>query len=304
MATNIKVERRKQQRRLNRSKIRQVLFVAEYIQYKYFDIYSEAAEFYNALNTQYPKKYDLRKTDEYKDWKSTITGEVVRGPKRPKPSHPNIQTPIEIHPQAQITVTYEDSQPSSPDLSEEPLTPGTEEPQPSSPDLSEEPLTPCTREPQPSSPDLSEEPLTPCTREPQPSSPDLSEEPLTPCTRESQPTSPVELPSRKHIYTDNFQLRIPLICHKSITPTNRCTVTTETLQTVTEEILEEDTLQPSLYEELAPELIEKIIEELRSEPDLHDIVTNIEQQIEFEELGMDIDIDIEDNALDIELDQW
>ena len=285
MDTNIKVERRKQQRRLNRSKIRQVLFVAEYIQYKYFDIYSEAAEFYNALNTHYPKKYDLRKTDEYKDWKSTIMGEVVRGPKRPKPSHPNIQTPIEIHPQAQITVTYEDSQPSSPDPSEEPL-------------------TPCTRNSQPSSPDPSEEPLTPCTREPQPSSPDLSEEPLTPCTRESQPASPVESPPKKHVYTDNFQLRIPLICHKSITSTNRCTVTTETLQTVTEEILEEDTLQPSLYEELAPELIEKIIEELRSEPDLHDIVTNIEQQIEFEELGMDIDIDIEDNALDIELDQW
>ena len=274
MDKNARVQRRKEQRRLHRSKIRQDLLISEYIQYKYFDIYSEAAEFYNTLNNDYPMKYDLRKTDEFKMWKKKVTGETVKRPKRPKPSHASIQ-PIELHPQAQITVTFE-----------HPQSPDTGESQPPSPILGEQPKSPDTGESQPPSPD---------TGESQPPSPD---------TRESQPPSPAKLQSNKQVYTDNLQLRIPLIRHKPKTPTKHPTVTTETLQIVTEEILEEDTIQPSIYEELAPELIEKIIDELRLEPDLQDILTSVEQQVEFEQLGMDIDIDIEDNALETELDQW
>ena len=291
MSQSEKVQRRKEQRRLNRSKVRQVLLVAEYIQYKYFDVYAEAAEFYNTLNNQYPNKYDLRRTEEYKEWKIQVTGQAGKAPRRSKPPlYPNIksipnqqspytgesqpESPIEIHPQARINVTVtEDSQPASPTLSGEPT----------SPNMSEEPA----------SPTLSEEPV----------SPDISEEPASP-TLSEEPASPAELQPRKHVYTDNLQLKIPLISHKPKTLTNHCTVSTETLQTVTEEILDESTLQPSLYDELAPELIDKIIEDLRSEPALKDIFTSIEQQLEFQQLGMDIDIDIEDNALDIELDQW
>ena len=294
MDKETRVQRRKQQRRLHRSKIRQDLLISEYIQYKYFSIYSEAAEFYNTLNDAYPAKYDLRKTNEFKNWKSMIAGSV-KNQKRPKPLHANIQSdPIELHPQAQITVTYVESPP-SPNPSEHPQSPGTGESQPSSPNPSEQPQSPGTGESQPSSPNPSEQPQSPGPGESQPQSPGPGE---------SQPSSPVELQSRKHTYTDNLQLRIPLIRHKSKAPTKHPAVTTETLQIVTEEILEEDTIQPSLYEELAPELIEKIINEIRLEPDLQDILTSVEQQLEFEQLGMDIDIDIEDNALEIELDQW
>ena len=51
-------------------------------------------------------KYDLRKTHEFKVWKTSITEEIVKEPPRPRPSHPNIQNlnPIEINPQAQITI--------------------------------------------------------------------------------------------------------------------------------------------------------------------------------------------------------
>ena len=298
MDKNGKVERRKQQRRLHRSKIRQDILISEYVQYKYFDIYSEAADFYNALNNQYPTKYDLRKTDEYKNWKAGVTGELAREPKRLKPSHANIessqfQTPIELHPQARITVTYE----------EQPQTPSdTGESQPASPNPSEHPQTPSdTGESRSASPNPSEHPQTPSdTGESRPASPNPSEHPQTPS--DTGESSPVELQPRKHVYNDNLQLRIPLMQHK--TPTKHPAVTTETLQVITEEILEEATLQPSLYEELSPELIEQIINEIRLEPDLQDILTAVEQQIEFEQLGMDIDIDIEDNALDIELDQW
>ena len=278
------------QRREHRSKIRQDLLISEYIQFKYFDIYSEAAEFYNAINRKHPTKYDLRKTYEFRKWKPSITGEIVKepkkaGPPRPRPLHPNIQTmpfqnlnPIELNPQAEITVT-------------------------------------CVELPQNST--TSEQ--TSDTGDSQPPTPDTGDsQPPTPDTGDSQPPTPIKLRSGKNVYTDNLQLRIPLIPCKPKTlpviieedtskheehPPIEPTVTTETLQIVTEEILEEDTIQPSLHEELAPELIEKIIEELRTEPDLKDIFTYVEQQIEFEQLGMDIDIP-EDNALEIELEQW
>ena len=327
-----KVERRRQLRRTHRTKIRRELLISEYIQHKYFDIYSEAVQFYNMLNNLYPTKYDLKKTHEYKVWKSGVTANVERAR---KPSHVNIQTPVEIHPQAGITVTgitltceeqpetpgTGESQPSSPDPSEQPETPGTGESQPSSPDPSEQPETPGTGESRPSSPDPSEQPETPGTGESRPSSPDPSEQPETPGTGESRPSSPIQLQSGKHVYTDNLRLRIPLFQHKS--PTNHPAVTVKTLQTITEEILEEGTLQPSLYEEqtiteeileegtfqpslyeeLAPDLIEKIINELRSEPGLQDIFTSIEQQLEFEQLGMDIDIP-EHGLLENELENW
>ena len=291
MAESAVVQRRKEQRRIYRSKVRQVLLMTDYIQHKYFDIYTEAAQYYNGLNELYPTKYDLRKTVEYKRWKMQVTGQTIERP-RPKPSHANIQTPIQIHPQSRIIVTNED-QPSSPDPSEQPETPGKS--LPSSPDPSEQPETPGKS--LPSSPDPSEQPETPGKS--LPASPDPSEQPETPGN--SLPASPIELRAGKHTYTDNMQLRIPLFQRKS--PTNHPAVTVRTLQTVTEEVLEEGTLYPSLYEELSPDLLDKIISELRAEPDLQSILTSIEQELEFEQLGMDIDIP-EHDLLENELENW
>ena len=47
-------------------------------------------------------------------------------------------------------------------------------------------------------------------------------------------------------------------------------------------------------------MIEKIINELRAEPELQNIVTNIEQELEFEQRAMDIDIS-DDDRLETEL---
>ena len=143
-------------------------------------------------------------------------------------------------------------------------------------------------------------PQNPCLAESPPQSPCLSESPSqSPSLAESPPQSPTE--KEPHVYRDNLQLRIPLIQYQPQTP--RPTVTSETLYTVTEEILEENTIQPTIFEELAPGMLDQIINELRQEPDLRDIFTDIEQQFEFEQLGMDIDIS-EDNTLENELDQW
>ena len=52
---------------------RQSLFVHEYIEEKYRDIYDEVMNFYNVLNGLYPTKNDLRKTNEFKKWKKSMS---------------------------------------------------------------------------------------------------------------------------------------------------------------------------------------------------------------------------------------
>ena len=109
-------------------------------------------------------------------------------------------------------------------------------------------------------------------------------------------------PEPQHVYEDNFQLQIPLM-HYEKAPVIPEGSSNHTLQSITQETLDEDTLYPSLEDQITPELIEKIMEELRQEPCLHDVFTDIEQQVEFEQLGMDIDI-TEDYPLEKELAQW
>ena len=235
----------------------------------------------------YPVKYDLRKTGEYKAWKSEIKGQPLKIRKLPMPEHMNIQT---VPPQ-------------SPSLAESPSqSPSLAESPPQSPSLAESPpQSPSLAESPPQSPSLAESPpQSPSLAESPPQSPSLAESPpQSPSLAESPPQSPTE--KEPHVYNDNLQLRIPLIQYEPQTP--RPTVTSETLYTVTEEILEENTIQPTIFEELAPGMLDQIINELRQEPDLRDIFTDIEQQLEFEQLGMDIDIS-EDNTLENELDQW
>ena len=96
-----------------------------------------------------------------------------------------------------------------------------------------------------------------------------------------------------------MELKIPLIgTSKNPGPA----ISTQTLQTVTDEVLQEGDIQPSLFEEVSPEVVEKIIAELRGDPGLKDIMTELEEQIELEEMdiGIDIgiDIDIEDRLED------
>ena len=58
----------------NQSKVlkRQALFISEYVQTKYEGIYTEAASMYNKINKEHPRKPDLRKTLEFRLWKSNV----------------------------------------------------------------------------------------------------------------------------------------------------------------------------------------------------------------------------------------
>ena len=59
-------------REIAKSLSRQGMFISEYIQFKYKDLYREAGMMYNELNKQYPHKPDLRKTKEFRHWKNEM----------------------------------------------------------------------------------------------------------------------------------------------------------------------------------------------------------------------------------------
>ena len=61
---------------------------------------------------------------------------------------------------------------------------------------------------------------------------------------------------------------------------------------------------PVLVQISDPEMFEKIINELRADPDLRNIFADVEKQVEFQELGMDLDIPEDCNMLETELENW
>ena len=103
---------KKEQRRQARTKVRQALFIHDYIFHKYYTIYEEAAQLYNRINEIYPKKPDLRRTEEFKDWKRDVMGQTktVRRENKKKrrpfvfPRHANIPIAKCVDPNDSFTV--------------------------------------------------------------------------------------------------------------------------------------------------------------------------------------------------------
>ena len=253
-----------EKRRENRSKVRQALLVSEYVFYKYFDIYQEAAELYNEINRIYPRKSDLRRTEEFRVWRNNVMGRPNIKKRKPPvdrpqyvfPVHPDIPLAQYIDPDASLVIMdhAETPQPKSPSHSD--------------PDASlvimDEAETPQPKSPSHSDPDASlvimDEAETPQPKSPSHSDPDAS---LVIMDHPKTPQS--ESPNKKVM-----ELKIPLM--KPPTKTHPLatqevpSVITQTLETVTEQVLEEytaDALEPSLYDEISPEIIDNIIQELR-----------------------------------------
>ena len=183
------------------------------------------------------------------------------------------------------------------------------------------------QEPQPSRPVIPQnqeqesQPSSPVTpqnqeQESQPSSP------VTPQNQEQepQPSSPASEESQSHdknAYEDNLELRIPIHRYRTIKPVN--SINTQTIAIVTEEVIQEsaqesaqeqpttvqipqiETLEPTLIEELSPDFVEEITNLLREDPDLNNMLNNINEQLNFEK--MDIDI-AEHSLLEQELVNW
>ena len=111
---------------------------------------------------------------------------------------------------------------------------------------------------------------------------------------------PQQVDGDERCFRDNLQLKISLMDSASIQKKPTATVETLTLETLTKETLAEGNIEPSLEEEIPAELIEEIIKELRQYPELQNIFATVEEQIAFEELGMDIEIN-DDDLLEKEL---
>ena len=249
-------------RRIKKSKRRQAYFVSDYIQAKYFHLYCEAANFFNALNILYPTKPDLRKTVEFRNWRTAIV--TSQGNNKPK------QQPYE----SIDTICLQNQQ-------YECQSPENTESQPQSPE-SHQPQSPESHQPQ--SPE-SHQPQSPESHQPQ--SPE-SHQPQSP--ESHQPQSP-----ESHRWKDNMELKIPLMNYKRQT----ATVTTKTLEIVTEETIEQSDIQYDAVNDLTDARIDEIIEQLRQDPELN----NIFNEMDFDE-GIDIDNDIYDIRLENELLTW
>ena len=317
-------QRFNEQRRANKSKSRQALFISEYIQAKYFDVYSEACSFFNDLNSTYATKYDLRKTSEFRQWKMHINGEILKnrkrtplqyldvenvqqtstGPKSPPPpqsptgteSPPQSPTGTESPPQSP---TGTESPPQSPTGTESPpqSPTGTESPPQSPTGTESPPQSPTGKESPPQSPTGTESPpQSPTGTESPPQSPTGTESPPQSPTGTGSPpqTPPTESQSSPTKYNDMMQLKIPLLSY------NTCEKSPSTVTTQTLGITTEQEIDPITLNDIPDEKISEIIEQLRQDPDLKDIFTDIEQQIEFDQLGMDIDVS-EQNLLEEEL---
>ena len=286
MQSSEKLQQRKiqdhknQLRRENRVQVRQALLISEYVQYKYPEVYEEAANFYNQVNAYYPLKHDLRRTDHFKALKlgipfhpKKVTRNYVKQVYQPIPvTDVNNFTPIcQPIPEGDIEQTETVHSEGDAEQTETVHSEGDAE-----------------------------------QTETVHSEGDAEQTETVHSEGDAEQTETVH-PEKQHQFHQQkiMQLRIPLL---------KPSVITQTVQVVTDEVLEENPLQvacdeivpestplyPSLHEEIPEEIIEKIINELRQDPELHNIMTEIEQVIELEQLDMDIDIP-DDDRLENEL---
>ena len=271
-----------QKRRESRSRIREAIFVHEYVQTKYVHIYAEVAKLYNALNEAYPCKPDLRRTEEFRLWKNGIAIErsfpAIPVPKQKRrryvhAPHKNIPLPM-----------YVDDLNDLSDEGNQDSVPTTEIQSPQASLDSEKVMR-------------LEIPLLTHTKKHLPESVqapvEIPGEILETAMEEVIEQAPVEIPGE-----------ILETAMEEVIEQAPVEIPGEILETVMEEVIDESTdmLHPSLLDEVSPEVIDKIIAELREEPELRDIVAGLEQQIEIEESAeLEIDISDLDDRLEDEL---
>ena len=268
-------EYKNKKRRESRSKIREGMFVSDYVQTKYLHIYQEAAGAYNKLNGIYPSKPDLRRTEEFRHWKNSIAMDrstpCIRIPKQKKRKlvhvpHRNIPIQRCVDSMPNLTVPHDtENQTSGPE---------------SSPSPAESPRAGSIHQ---KIMQLRIPLLSPSQRVPVEPNEIPNETPDEPNEIPNEsPVEPNEIPDESPVEPNE----IP-----------------DEFETFTEEVIQESTdmLYPSLFDEIAPEAIDKIVAELREDPELKDIMSGVEQQLEVEEVGLDIDIPDLSDPLEDEL---
>ena len=229
-------DRHNELRRRSRSNARKAIYIAEYVEIKYPNIFKEAEGSFSILDQKYQDKHDLRKTDEFLFFKLKTEGKLA----------------CESLP----TETAMDSE----SLSAETAT------------CESLPTETATCESLPTETAMDSESLSVETA----TCESLSAETAT-C--ESLPAEKVSSPVTKHL---QLQLEIDLMSEQQV---REATVTTQTLSVTTEQ---ED--PPVSLSDIPVDMIDEIICQLRQDPDLIEIFKDIDLQMEFEQLGEDLDI--------------
>ena len=207
--TRIQQDRHNERRRQAQSNARKAIFSLEYIQIKHPEIYNEACNFFTAINSKYPEKYDLRKTKEFLSFKQSP--ELVKN-----------MTSTELEPLLEIPLISMHSRNTTVSTSEQEIPPEQE-----------------------------------------------------------IPHSIGQITEQLH--------QDPLIS------TRQRTVTAQTIEMTTEQEIPRISIN-----DIESDLIDQIIEQLRQDPDLANVFNDIEQRMEFDDLGQDLDMP-ELNLLEEEL---
>ena len=275
MASSTRREKYNANRRERQSKARQAVFISEYFYVKYFEIYKEAALFYNEVNAQHPLKHDLRKCEAFRIWKMREqTGQqtITNSHKQTRGRYHKIYY-------ANIPVKQQTEQSESPNSSVSSENPIEQSKSPNSSVSSENPT------------EQSESPNSTVSSE-NPNSTERFEIPVYSIDQRS------ETPNRQK----TMRLEIPLMKPAVVTETLHIVTQQEKpLQIAAEGIPQESmTIHPSLTEELPQDIIDHILEELRADPEMRTVMTNIEEELEFEHLGMEVEI-TDDDRLEDEL---
>ena len=290
-------EYKNKKRRESRSKVREGMFVSDYVQTKYLHVYQEAAEAYNNLNGIYPSKPDLRRTEEFRYWKNSIAMDrsmpCIRIPKQKKRKlvhapHRNIPIQRCVDSMANLTVLHDtENQTSGPE---------------SSPSPAESPRAGSIHQ---KIMQLRIPLLSPSQRDPAEPNEIPDETPVEPNEiPDETPVEPNEIPDETPVEPNEIPDETPVEPNEipDETPVEPNEIPDE-FETLNEEVIQESTdmLYPSLLDEVAPEVIDKIVAELREDPELKDIMIGVEQRLEVEEVGLDIDIPDLSDPLEDEL---
>ena len=268
-------------RREKQSKIRQALVITDYVYAKYSAIYQEAAEYYNELNSLYPMKSDLTRCDEFKALKMIENGAPIRIRKYNKVRHANIpleqRFEIPVQPLEQPESSTSTVQPVELEQRFEIPVQPLEQPESSTSTVQSAELE------------------------------QRFEIPVQPLEQPESSTSTVQSVEQSESSTSTVQPTVEKVMELKI-PLLKTSVVTQTLQIHTEETIQENpltvaaevtiqetpTFHPSLMDEIPQNVIDRIVSELREDPELKTIMTKIEEDIEFEQLGMELDIPIDD----------
>ena len=241
------------------------MFIYDYIKTKYATIYMEAAKAYNELNQMYPRKPDLRKTQEHRLWKNEIAA-LNNMPTVPIPRQKPQQCVHIVYPNISLDTT------SSPHTT------------------TSLPI------------DLSTMEIS------------INETQQTEQNPVPQNPPPVQKQAADHLDKRlngmEIQLSIPLlqIPTSSINPVPQPdqTIPQAHQETIISEGDQAEILDPSIIDNISPETMEKIIRELQSDPNLNDMMEDIENRMNIEEEIPDLTVDLPelDDLLEDELLLW